>query len=110
MHRLPSILKVAVPILIVHPRSTISNTVFLWFLERMALSVKIEVDRRGYYPRGGAAMRVRVTPGKPRALELFERSAFKQLAVIRKNVRRSGSPSDDAVLVVKSVEDGAADD
>jgi RNA 3'-terminal phosphate cyclase (GTP) len=55
--------------------------VLLWFLERIGLSVKIEVDRRGYYPKGGAAMRVRVTPGRPRALELMERGAIKQVTL-----------------------------
>jgi len=36
--------------------------VFLPILERMGGHVEIEVIRRGYYPRGGGEVRVRVTP------------------------------------------------
>jgi len=83
--------------------------VFLWFLERIGLSVKIEVGRRGYYPRGGAAMAVRVTPGKPDALELSERGAIKQLtlfshaALILKSRKVAERQLDGALSVLESL-------
>lgn len=55
--------------------------VFLWFLKRIGIAVEVEVTRRGYYPRGGAAIRVRIEGRSPHHFELVERGALKQLTL-----------------------------
>lgn len=55
--------------------------VFLRFLQRMGVAVELDVVRRGYYPKGGAAVRVRVHTGEPGRLELRERGALKEVTL-----------------------------
>lgn len=56
--------------------------VFLWFLRQMGTDVKIDLIRRGYYPRGGAAMRAKaVTAARPRRLELSDRGPLKRVTL-----------------------------
>jgi RNA 3'-phosphate cyclase len=55
--------------------------VFLRFLQRMGALVEVAVVRRGYYPKGGAAMRIRVDAGKPRRLEVRDRGALKEVTL-----------------------------
>ncbi len=46
------------------------RAVLLALLARMGASIEIEVRRRGYYPRGGGAVHVRVAPATLRPLQL----------------------------------------
>ena len=55
--------------------------VFLRFLHRMGVPVEVDVVRRGYYPKGGAAVRVRVDTGEPRRFELGHRGALIQVTL-----------------------------
>jgi RNA 3'-phosphate cyclase len=55
--------------------------VFLWFLRKMGVEVELDLVRRGYYPRGGAAMRVQVAGRKPSRVELLERGPLKQVTL-----------------------------
>jgi RNA 3'-phosphate cyclase len=43
-------------------------------LERMGCSVRIELERRGYYPKGGGKVSVFVKPSKLKVLDLTERT------------------------------------
>ncbi len=55
--------------------------VFLWFLRRMGIEVELNLLSRGYYPRGGAAMRVEVAARKPDRLEFRDRGPLKQVTL-----------------------------
>ncbi|OGI48878.1 MAG: RNA 3'-terminal-phosphate cyclase [Candidatus Muproteobacteria bacterium RBG_16_65_34] len=53
--------------------------VFLPLLERMGFKAKIELIRRGYYPRGGGEVGVEVEPGRPRPLRLDAPGALEEI-------------------------------
>jgi RNA 3'-phosphate cyclase len=55
--------------------------VFLRFLQRMGVPVEVDVVRRGYYPKGGAAVGIRVATGEPRRPELRDRGALKEVTL-----------------------------
>ncbi len=40
--------------------------VFLWFLKRCKINLELQTKRRGYYPKGGADLSVRITPATPK--------------------------------------------
>lgn len=54
------------------PTSNYFKLVFLKALKRIGIDVDFEIKRRGYYPRGGGIVKVRVKSGKLRALNLLE--------------------------------------
>lgn len=56
--------------------------VFLWFLRRMGADLDVTVQRRGYYPRGGAAVRVEMRPSRLRPIALVERGALGKVSLI----------------------------
>ncbi len=56
--------------------------VFLWFLERMGARVEVAVNRRGYYPRGGAAVSVAIRPSRLEPIALTERGGLRRISVI----------------------------
>jgi len=53
--------------------------VFLKILEKMGAKVEINIQRRGYYPEGGARVEVRIFPAKLRSLNLRERGKLKKI-------------------------------
>jgi RNA 3'-terminal phosphate cyclase (ATP) len=47
---------------------------WLFFLEKIGLQIGLELERAGFYPRGGGSLRARVLPsGRPRPLVLVDR-------------------------------------
>jgi RNA 3'-phosphate cyclase len=56
--------------------------VFLWLLGRMGADVEVSVNRRGYYPRGGAAVSVTIRPSRLKPIALAERGALRKVSVI----------------------------
>jgi RNA 3'-phosphate cyclase len=56
--------------------------VFLPLLQRLGLDVRVTLLRRGYYPRGGGEVEVRVQPGRPAPLALETPGALQELAGI----------------------------
>lgn len=56
--------------------------VFLPLLQRLGLDIHATLVRRGYYPRGGGEVEVRVQPGRPAPLMLETPGALQELAGI----------------------------
>jgi RNA 3'-terminal phosphate cyclase (ATP) len=56
--------------------------VFVPLLQRLGLDVRVMLVRRGYYPRGGGEVEVRVQPGRPAALALDTPGALQELGGI----------------------------
>ncbi len=56
--------------------------VFLKILEKMGVKVEIEILKRGYYPEGGAKVKVKIFPSKLKSLSLTERGKLKKILVI----------------------------
>jgi len=54
--------------------------VFVPLLYRIGLDVRVTLLRRGYYPRGGGEVEVRVQPGRPGPLALDTPGALQELA------------------------------
>ena len=55
--------------------------VFLKILEKMGPKVEIEILKRGYYPEGGAKIKVKVFPLNLKPINLTERGAFKKISI-----------------------------
>ena len=55
--------------------------VFLKILEKMGAKVEIEILKRGYYPEGGAKIKVKVFPSNLKPINLTERGAFKKISI-----------------------------
>ncbi|RPI44330.1 MAG: RNA 3'-phosphate cyclase [Betaproteobacteria bacterium] len=49
------------------------DNVLVPHLGRMGASIRLDVDRRGYYPRGGGSVRASVSPARLKPLRLLER-------------------------------------
>ena len=56
--------------------------VFLKILEKMGVKVEIDILKRGYYPEGGAKVKVNIYPSKIKNLNLTERGALKKILLI----------------------------
>lgn len=56
--------------------------VFLPLLQRLGLDIRATLVRRGYYPRGGGEVEVRVQPSRPGPLALDAPGALQELAGI----------------------------
>lgn len=56
--------------------------VYLPLLQRLGLDIRATLVRRGYYPRGGGEVEVRVQPGRPASLTLDAPGALQELAGI----------------------------
>jgi RNA 3'-terminal phosphate cyclase (ATP) len=56
--------------------------VFVPLLQRLGLDVRVTLVRRGYYPRGGGEVEVRVQPGRPAPLTLDTPGALQELGGI----------------------------
>jgi RNA 3'-terminal phosphate cyclase (ATP) len=56
--------------------------VFVPLLQRLGLDVRVTLVRRGYYPRGGGEVQVRVQPGRPAPLTLDTPGALQELGGI----------------------------
>jgi len=56
--------------------------VFVPLLQRLGLDVRVTLVRRGYYPRGGGEVQVRVQPGRPAPLALDTPGALQELGGI----------------------------
>jgi len=55
--------------------------VFLKILERMGLSADIEIIKRGFYPKGGAIVRVEVQPHKLANWNCIDRGSFRKVTI-----------------------------
>lgn len=53
--------------------------VFLKFLEKWGLKTEIKIEKRGYYPAGGAKVFAKTFPGKILPFNLIERGNFKKI-------------------------------
>lgn len=56
--------------------------VFLKILEKMGAKVEILILKRGFYPEGGAKVKVKIFPAKPKPINLTERGNFKKILAI----------------------------
>ncbi len=56
--------------------------VLLWIVSRMGIAPQIEVARRGYYPRGGAEILVRIIPSRLGAINAVERGALRRVSIV----------------------------
>jgi RNA 3'-phosphate cyclase len=56
--------------------------VFLKVLEKMGSKIGINIQKRGYYPEGGAKVEVKTTPSKLKNLNLTERGKLKKILTI----------------------------
>jgi RNA 3'-phosphate cyclase len=56
--------------------------IFVPLLQRLGLDVRVTLVRRGYYPRGGGEVAVRVQPGRPVPLRLDTPGALQELGGI----------------------------
>jgi RNA 3'-phosphate cyclase len=56
--------------------------VFLRTLEKMGVKTEIEISKRGYYPEGGAKLKVKIFPARLKPLNLSERGKFKKILII----------------------------
>jgi RNA 3'-phosphate cyclase len=64
------------------PTTDYLRQVLVPLLARMGLDVALDLERRGYYPRGGGALTVRVAPARPRALQLDAAGPIRRIAGI----------------------------
>jgi len=66
----------------VHAAPAFDYAASVWrsLLSRLGLELSVEVQRRGYYPKGGGIVRVSAQPGAPRALSLPERGPIREIA------------------------------
>jgi len=55
--------------------------VFLKILEKMGVRVEIDIEKRGFFPRGGAEIKVKVFPATLKPLKLKERGEFKKIKI-----------------------------
>lgn len=54
---------------------------FVPLLRRMGASIELQLERYGFYPRGGGRIRVRLEPGELSPLKLTERGATKSRSI-----------------------------
>lgn len=55
--------------------------VFLKTLEKMGITVNLEVEQRGYYPEGGANLTATIEPAEPRTLHLKKRGTIQHILI-----------------------------
>ena len=64
------------------PTTDYFRHVFCNFLDRMGISIKVDVKKHGFYPRGGGKILVRVHPNKKlKQLNLVERGNFERIDI-----------------------------
>ena len=56
--------------------------VFLKILEKMGAKVEMDIQRRGYYPEGGAKIETTIHPSKLKCLHLTERGQLRKILAI----------------------------
>jgi RNA 3'-phosphate cyclase len=56
--------------------------VFLWFLRHMGADGDVTVNRRGYYPRGGAEVSVAIRPSRLKRIALTRRGPLRKISLI----------------------------
>lgn len=56
--------------------------VFLKILEKLGVKIEILILKRGFYPEGGAKVKVKIFPSKPKSINLTERGNFKKILAI----------------------------
>ena len=56
--------------------------IFLKILEKMGQRVEVKIEKRGYYPEGGAKIEVSISPAKLKPLNLIERGKLKKIITI----------------------------
>ncbi len=55
---------------------------FLEILEKMGAKIEIDILKRGYYPEGGAMVKVKIFPTKLKSIHLTKRGEFKDVLII----------------------------
>ncbi len=55
---------------------------FLKILEKMGARIEIDILKRGYYPEGGAKVKVKIFPSKLKKINLSRRGEFQNILVI----------------------------
>jgi RNA 3'-phosphate cyclase len=55
---------------------------FLKILEKMGIKIEIEIEKRGFYPEGGAKVRAKIYPSKLKSLNLTERGNLNKILVV----------------------------
>ena len=56
--------------------------VFSKILEKMGLFFEIKILKRGFFPEGGAEVKVKVFPGKPKSITLLKKGSLKRVLII----------------------------
>ena len=56
--------------------------VFLKNLEKMEVTIEVHIEKRGYYPEGGAKMNVKILPAKLKKINLTKRGELKKILVL----------------------------
>ena len=56
--------------------------VFLKILEKMGGKVEINIEKRGYYPEGGAKVEVKIFPSKIKNINFTERGSLKNILIV----------------------------
>jgi len=55
---------------------------FLKILEKMGARIEIDILKRGYYPEGGAMVKVKTFPAKLKSIRLTKRGEFKDILIM----------------------------
>jgi len=58
------------------------SSVFLKILEKMGIKIELNILQRGYYPKGGAKVIIKILPCNLKPLNLVERGQFSKILVI----------------------------
>ncbi len=58
------------------PSMDYMHHVFVYYMKKLGLEVSIDVDKYGFYPKGGGVVSVKIKPGMPKPLCLTERGEF----------------------------------
>lgn len=58
------------------------NLCFIKILEKMGVKVEIDVLKRGFYPKGGAKVKVKISPNSLKPLNLTERGNLRRILII----------------------------
>jgi RNA 3'-phosphate cyclase len=56
--------------------------IFLKILEKIGINAEVNILKRGYYPEGGATVKIKIYPSKIKPVKLTERGNLKKMMVI----------------------------
>ena len=55
--------------------------IFGYYMKKMGIEYSIEIEKRGFYPKGGGKVVVKISPGKPMPLNLVNPGKFEKIDV-----------------------------